>query len=266
MTIYAISVKVLTGFRSYKEVGLRIYPIFYLLVFLPFPLNAGYMIKEEVKQSGFTGEIEDIRTTYISETGIKTEDSRKIIIMKIVNGEAKIYQVDKLNKTYQDLSMMAPMMVLGFTFILKCDERGCTIDPDAIKPTDEFRKIGNWNARKVIVKVKGMMGEQISWYTKDYQELISARRLWGRFTGNLLKVLSKDNPELKKVIDALDREGERIIKEFGVPVMDEVEVGGLKSISSVLEVKSVDVTPSMLSLPPGYRKVEINEKLPNYER
>lgn len=235
-----------------------------LFMTLPFSLNAGYLIKESIRQgSGRT----DSRSTYVSEDGIRMEDTESITIMKVVHGQVRIYRVNKVNKTYQDLSEIAPMMAIGFTFLLRCDRDGCKIDKEAIKPTEEFKKVGRWKARKLRIKVRGMMGEQISWYTKDYPELISARRLWGRATKKMLKALSKEKPELLTIIDALEREGERIIKEYGVSVMDEVSVGGVKTISSVEEVKRVKIAPSLFAIPPGYKKVEIGiPHFPKYQR
>ncbi|GAB6065436.1 hypothetical protein JCM9492_05280 [Aquifex pyrophilus] len=231
--------------------------IILLIISLTFGVE-GYLITEVNGSLGsFSLKKEIKRKVYITKDALITETEREFMVQKVENGRPKIYRVIKSTKSYMDFSKMAPLFLVSLPFV-DCEKRVCKLNKDSFKPTNEYRKIGKYKARKVIVKTS-FMGENqeiIQWYTKEWKELIEANTLENEFYINFIKAIMKEmnlsekNIPLKEIKNFLGY----IVREFGGVIRTEQRKVFL-TYSQVIEVRKISIPDYIYRLPEGYKKI-----------
>ncbi len=188
----------------------------------------------------------------------KEVERRTTTIQKIDKSGVHIYSIDHSKKTYIDFSETPEFIIISFmsTFI-NCDRQTgkCDLNKEAFKPTNEFRKINGYKARKVIIKTPGMHPgfdgmEMITWFTKENKDLVGAEKMKTDIMMNAVSrtEFGKNNPKLVKDLGKFLNDN---IKKYGAPIKWEMP-GGEVVITSV---KKKDINKNMFELPKGYKKV-----------
>ncbi len=231
--------------------------IFLLIISLTFGVE-GYLITEINGSIGsFNLKKEIKRKVYLTKDALITETDGEFMVQKVENGKPKIYRVIKSTKSYMDFSKMAPLFLVSLPFI-DCEKRICRLKEDAFIPTDEYKKIGKYRARKVIVKAS-FMGEKqeiVQWYTREWKELTEANALENEFYINFIKALMKEmnltekNIPLKEVKSFLDN----ILEKFGGVIRTEQRKVFL-TYSQVISVRKVNIPDYIYRLPEGYKRI-----------
>ena len=163
-------------------------------------------------------------------------------------GKAVVYFIYPDKKAYSRQELQGRMLIMGFTMLLDCDQRGrCK---PKMEPTNERKKIGRWKARKVIVRAN-VMGSEVPayyWFTKDSKLLMEADRISMK---NILKVI-EDDPKVSPFLRGAKEAFEEIKKKYGSVVMSETLVMGSTTVEVVRSVKRVNLPKSFFKVPKGY--------------
>jgi len=110
-----------------------------------------------------------------------------------------------------DLSHIPEFMIMSFmASFIECDPhtQKCNIKKDVLKPTNEYKKIGRYRVRKILIKTGGMQQgsnsvEVVAWFTKDNKNLIGAEKMKIAMLINATKEtkFGKNNPSLVKDLE-----------------------------------------------------------------
>ncbi len=255
-----------------------------LLVIFSFSFSInGYIVVEESRGSEGHVTVVSVSTVYIVKDAMRIDtkttlkmDMDKVpeeirgsippeitketsIIQKIVNNKVKIYSVDHKKKTYTDLSHIPEFMVISFLApYIECDSntQKCTVKEDLLKPTNEYKKIGKYKVRKIIIKFGAMQNggkslEIPAWFTKDNKDLINAERLKTEVLINAAKKtdFGKSNPSLLKDIK---RFTDQNIKKYGVAIRLDMPEGEIV----IKSVKRKNINKKIFTVPAGYKEVK----------
>ncbi len=179
-------------------------------------------------------------------------------IQRISKGKVEIYSIDHQKGTYIDFSSTPEFIIIGFmSAFIKCDRQTgeCHINKNAFKPTNEFKNINGYKARKIIIKTQGMHPgmdniEMATWFTKDNKNLVNAERLR---TDLMIKSaesteFGKNNSKLIKELKVFLNNN---IKKYGAPIKWEMPSGEV----TIISVKSEDIKSSVFEVPKNYKKV-----------
>jgi len=235
-----------------------IFVLLLLFITLVFGVE-GYVIEEVNGSTGFHIKREIKRKVYITKDALITETEKEFMVQKVENGLPKIYRVIKSTKSYMDLSKMSPLFLVSLPF-LDCKQRVCVINTNAFKPTNEYKKIRGFRARKVVVEshALGKKTVLIQWYTKEWRDLVKANRLEDEFYLNFIKAimreknLSEANIPLKEVEEFL----KEINEKFGGVIRTEQEMPLFNTYSEVVSVKKTEIPDYIYKLPEGYTKIK----------
>ncbi len=249
---------------------------------LSFSIN-GYMVIQESKGKEAHVEIESVSTVYIIKNAMRIDTKTDIkmdmdqlpdnvrnsippvikketsLIQKISDNKVNIFSIDHQKKTYTDFSHIPEFMILSFmSSFIECDPNTnkCYVKKDVLKPTNEYKRIGKYRVRKIIIKAGGMQKgtrdiEVVAWFTKDNKDLIGAEKMKINLLIKAAKMtdFGKNNPDilkdLKKFVD-------KNIKMYGVPIKWEMQ-GGEVSIRSV---KKMNINKNLFNIPKGYTEVK----------
>ncbi len=256
------------------------------VLFIIFSLSfskSGYIVIQESKGKEAHVEINSVSTVYIVKDAMKIDTKTKIkmdmnklpenmrnsvpseikketsIIQKISGNKVNIFSVDHKKKTYTNFSHIPEFMIISFlSSFIECDPHTnqCYVKKDVLKPTNEYKKIGKYKVRKIIINAGGMQKgskpvEVIAWFTKDHKNLIGAEKMKINLLITAAKMTNfgKNNQallsDLKNLID-------KNIKMYGVPIKWEMP-GGEVTIRSV---KKVNIDDKMFNIPQGYKEVK----------
>ncbi|NPB06175.1 MAG: hypothetical protein GXO03_01070, partial [Aquificae bacterium] len=165
-----------------------------LLLALSFTFaQEGFIVKQYSVIFGYHGVKKKERTVYLTPTLMVIEDEKEYFVQKVENGLPKLYRIRKSDRVYVDVSDAAPRILETIPF-LSCKNRVCKLVPDAVVPTDEWRTIRGYKARKVIVKPPYHKADELElyqWYTKEWEELVEANRVENAFYANFLRAVAK---------------------------------------------------------------------------
>jgi hypothetical protein len=217
----------------------------------------GYVVTEEVQTPG--GKTET-KVTYLSETAQRSEAPERTALLVLKNTDLKLYQIDDKARVVKDSSALAPMMLMAYAVFLDRGADGkAQVRPDFATATDETKPIGRWTARKLVTRPMGMTA--YAWYTKDSPEMIGADRMRMKFFTTATESFMKprlDSQEAAQEMTTINKLvtdfSEKMIHDYGAPVMTEIGVGGGRMAATrVVSVESRDIPDSLFELPKGYR-------------
>ena len=206
---------------------------------------------------------EEIQTICITDNKLRSDSEKQSVIMLL--DEKKMYMLDHEEKTYSEMPMnMGQMMDSKMQEAMAGEDMsaeekemmqnmmgGATDIKVTVTPTDETKKIGEWNCRKYIQEMKTMMGPTTSeiWATQDlkikydvYQKFKEAFGGQGSF-GNMMSSMAE---EMKKV--------------EGVPVLTTTTMNmmgaNITSTTELLEFKETSAPEGTFDIPGGYKKTD----------
>ncbi len=230
-----------------------------LIAFFSFGVE-GFIIKEFNRRVGFHSVKEEERTIYLTEDAIIVETEKDFFIQKVENGKPKLYRVLKKSKTYIDASDNAVVILTTIPF-LDCKEQKCKLKKDVLKPTDEYKEIRGYRARKILVEspisIQGH-GAVIQWYTKDWKELVEANRTENRFYVNFIKAVMKERGLTEENIPLKELETflEEIAQKYGGVIRTEQKFGRFHPFSEILSVERGEIPEEIYRLPEGYEEMK----------
>ncbi len=179
-------------------------------------------------------------------------------IQKLSKKGVEIYSIDHGKKTYIDFSQTPEFIIISFmSAFINCDRQTgkCSLNKDAIKPTDEYKTINGYKARKVLIRTSDLhpgfgSAEMVTWFTKENKNLVKAEMMK---TEILLKSamkteFGKNNPKLIKELEKFLREN---IKRYGAPIKWEMPTGEV----IITSVKAKDIKTNIFDIPNGYKRV-----------
>ncbi|WP_164930619.1 hypothetical protein [Aquifex aeolicus] len=237
---------------------MRIFLLFLFFVLFTFGVE-GYVIEEINGSTGLRIHKEIKRKVYITEDALITETEKEFMVQKIENGLPRIYRVIKSSKSYMDFSKMTPLFLVSLPF-LDCKQRVCVVNRGAFRPTNEYKKIRGFKARKVVVEshALGKKTTLIQWYTKEWKELVEANRLEDKFYVNFIRAIMKEknlseaNIPLKEIQNFL----KEINEKFGGVVRTQQQMPLFNTYSEVISVKKTEIPDYIYKLPEGYTKIK----------
>ncbi len=234
--------------------------VFYLLLcaltFAAAPAFAakGYVVTEEIQ--AVAGQ-PTRKVTYVTEFAQRSVEPQKTTVLVMKRSEIKFYEIDDNTRSITDASAMAPMMLMGYMAFLDQDSSGkMCIRKDFAVPTNETKSIGPWKARKIKLTVMGI--PTASWYTKDSPDLIGLERMRAKFFAAAnAAFMGSASPEAAQRVSGMNRLingfSEKMIADYGAPVMSEMVMGGHMAVSRVVSIESKDIPDSLFELPAGYK-------------
>jgi len=133
------------------------------------------------------------------------------------------------------------------------------VDRSSFKPTEEFKTIRGFKARKVIVRTHFGHGEKeiIQWFTKEWKELVAANRLENRFYINFIKAvmkeknLTEENLPVKEIEEFLDK----LTQKYGGVIRTEQKALLFDTYRDIVSVKRGEIPEYIYKLPEGYKKI-----------
>ncbi len=176
---------------------------------------------------------------------------RAVMLIHFKKGKVFFYSPNDQEKNYTEDVLPGDTAVLESLGPLACDGiRECRLK---VEPTDEWKELNGWKARKVVLKAVSNQGAFTTnrWYTRDSKLLLEAERL---HMGNLITAVGsrlENLPSLKGILNALGN----ILRDYGAPVMEEYSDGVDTTREVVKSVRKVDLPESFFHVPEGYRKV-----------
>ncbi len=233
--------------------------IFLLLISITFGVQ-GFILEEISGSEGFGMSKEIKQKVYITKDALIVETEREFTVQKVENGKPKIYRVFKSTKSYADLSKSAPLFLVSLPF-LECEKQVCKVNKDSFKPTNEFKKIRGFKARKVIVKTHFGHNEKeiIQWFTKEWKELVEANKLENEFYINFIKAIMKDKNLTEENIPLKEIEaflGE-LTQKLGGVIRTEQEASLFNTYREIISVKRAEIPDYVYKIPEGYKEIPI---------
>ena len=233
--------------------------IFFLLISITFGVQ-GFILEEVSGSKGLGMSKEVKQKVYITKDALIIETEREFTVQKVENGKPKIYRVFKSTKSYADLSKSAPLFLVSLPF-LECEKKVCRVNKDSFKPTDEFKEIRGFKARKVIVETYfGHREEKIvQWFTKEWKDLVEANELENEFYINFIKAimnekdLTEENIPLKE-IEAFLRE---LTQKLGGVIRTEQETSLFDTYREIVSVKKAEIPSYIYKIPEGYKEMPL---------
>ena len=180
----------------------------------------------------------------------RTEINKGEKITHFEKGRIVVYSIHPERKTYTRNEIDARMLLMGIMMVLDCNREGkCR---SKLKPTNEWKKISGWKARKAVASVN-MFGREVPafyWYTKDSKLLLESDRMRMK---NLLTAVEGD-PQIAPFIDEARRVMNEVSDKLGALVMTETPIGGGVTVEVVKSVKKVNLPESFFRVPKGYQE------------
>jgi hypothetical protein len=185
------------------------------------------------------------QTVWISKDRVRVdgEDSSVLVLLDA----KKMYLIDPKEKTYSAIDLPFDMKKYLPPEMTELYEKMKTANPitATVTPTEETKKIGQWNAKKYQVSVQGGFGGGLTeelWTTKDIAIDSSAFL-------ELLRLKSSMMPGGEAVADELK-------KISGVPVMSDrtqgTGPGAVKTHEELVSVESKDAPAGTFDVPKDY--------------
>ncbi|MBN2423649.1 MAG: hypothetical protein JXR46_06990 [Calditrichaceae bacterium] len=225
---------------------------------------------DPIKVMGQTQPAEDeIKSIWISKDKMRSDETDKSIIMR--TDLQKMYMIDHTKKQYQEMPMnLGEMMDQAMEEAE--EEEGEEIPADnpfmkmaqammgqmkvSVTPTDETRKINNWNCKKYIFKLSMGMGttESVIWAT---EELKIDPEIYSQFMASMFNTNQQSNDK------AVQQMAEEFKKIKGVMVLQESSTqmmgADVKSTVEMIEFKEGKAPAGSFDIPAGYEKVSFME-------
>jgi hypothetical protein len=233
-------------------------------------IQADIFMKQKMHTDGFQvmGQAQpakdEINTIWITSDKLRSDNPEQSIIMRL--DQNKMYILDNAKKTYTEMHMEMEKAMSG-QIDKAMNEKGVDEQQKSnimsmmqgmsqmkltITPTDETKKIGNWNCRKYVQKLQTAMGasEGEIWATEDlkvdpelYSQYMTAIMGKGGMFGNAMEEMSKEMKKIK-----------------GVPVLTITTTNmmgaSVKSTQELLEFKEGTAPSGYFDIPTGYKKIE----------
>jgi hypothetical protein len=232
--------------------------------------QADIFMKQKMHTDGFQvmGQAQpakdETNTIWITSDKLRSDNPEQSIIMRL--DQNKMYILDNAKKTYTEMPMEMGK-AMSDQIDKAMNEKGMNEQQKnnimsmmqgmsqmklTITPTDETKKIGNWNCRKYKQKLQTAMGasEGEIWATEDlkvdpelYSQYMTAIMGKGGMFGNAMEEMSKEMKKIK-----------------GVPVLTITTTNmmgaSVKSTQELLEFKEGTAPSGYFDIPTGYKKIE----------
>jgi hypothetical protein len=208
---------------------------------------------------------DDTTMTWLGDNIAATTDGGKTVM--VINGETGMFiSFDHEKKTYvempvdalgdmekmmagsgvgkEEAAMMGKQMQ-GMMAAMKMDAK--------VTPTEETKKIGDWDCKKYVVDIKMGMGsmKNIVWTTKDVELDYS-------MFATLMSAPMMQMPGFQDALKEMEKmEGLQILSESSMSMMG----NDIKSKQEVLEIGSKDAPDGTYSIPEGYKKKVFEMKM-----
>ena len=172
-------------------------------------------------------------------------------VIHFKRGKVFFYSPNDQEKNYTEEVLPGDTAVLESLGPLACNGvRGCRLK---VEPTDEWKELNGWKARKVVLKVVSNQGAFTTtrWYTRDNGLLLEAERLHMENLMTAVESRLENLPSLKGILMVLGG----ILRDYGAPVMEEYSDEVDTTREFVKSVRKVDLPESFFQVPEGYRKV-----------
>lgn len=180
----------------------------------------------------------------------RTQVQRGEQIIHFKKGNIVVYSIHPERRTYTRKEIDARMLLVGIMGVLDCDRSGkCR---SKLEPTNEWKRISGWKARKAVASVN-MFGREVPvlhWYTKDSKLLLESDRIRMK---NLLTAVEGD-PQIAPFINEARRVMNEVNDKLGALVMTETPIGGSVTVEVVKSVKKVDLPENFFQVPKGYQE------------
>jgi len=220
---------------------------------------------------GFVKTVERIKTTVSAghsqgfpfHGGASREKIREEETIQVYrDGKIVSYRIFHKSKSYFEMETPAHMVMFGFvTMIVDCNgEGGCSLktEDSGLRITDEFRKVGNWKARKVVATVKDTQGrviQTVMWVTRDSRLLVEAEKTRLR---NLFREAERDpklssNPRILNMLKQIRNIAMDFLDRYGAQVLTVSNIGDMTSTVTVVSVKKEQASDSFFELPRDYK-------------
>jgi hypothetical protein len=233
-------------------------------------IQADIFMKQKTHTDGFQvmGQTrpakDETNTIWITSDKLRSDNPEQSIIMRL--DQNKMYILDNAKKTYTEMPMeMGKAMSDQVDKAMNeegMDEQqksnimsmmqGMSQIKLTITPTDETKKIGNWNCRKYEQKLQTAIGpsEGEIWATEDlkvdpelYSQYMTALMGKGGMFANAMEEMAKEMKKIK-----------------GVPVLtitnSNMMGASVKSTQELLEFREGTAPSGYFDIPSGYKKVE----------
>lgn len=207
---------------------------------------------------------DEIQTIWIAPDKMRSENPQQSIILRL--DQNKMYVLDHAQKTYVEMPLN-----FGATMEKKIgesmDEKNMDQEEQAammnmmkgmsqmkltITPTQETKKVGQWNCRKYEQSLQTMMGPTQGeiWATEEldmdpelYAKWSAAMMGQGGMFGNMMQEMAAEMKKIK-----------------GVPVLTQTTVKmmgtSVKSIQELIEFKKGSAPSGYFDIPAGYKKTD----------
>ena len=231
--------------------------IFLLLISITFGVQ-GFILEEVSGSKGFRISKEVKQKVYITKDALIVETEREFTVQKVENGKPKIYRVFKSTKSYADLSKSAPLFLVSLPF-LECEKKVCRVDKESFKPTNEFKRIRGFKARKVIVKTHFGHREKeiVQWFTKEWKELVEANKLENEFYINFIKAIMNEKNLNEKNIPLSEIRSflKELTERFGGVIRTEQKALLFDTYREIVSVKKAEIPDYIYKIPEGYKEI-----------
>jgi len=240
-----------------------------MLTFVVLPARADIYMKQKTHTDAMSimGQTQpakdEITITWIAKDKSRTDTGDKnTTILRMDKG--LLYQIDHQKKTYKEMPLNIKQMIDE-----NVAEKGEEAEEAAalaqemaaafaesmevkVTPTDEKKKIGNWNCRKYILNTKMAMGEAASeaWATDQLQIDWKSYLI-------LTNAMMAGSPGFEKMIDKIYQEMSKmkgvIVLQLNTTKAMGIEV---KSSTELLEFSEQAAPAGTYDVPTGYKKVK----------
>jgi hypothetical protein len=230
-----------------------------LMVFaLPALAGADVFMKEKLHTGGMTvmGQSQPVQdktvTVWIVKDKMRRDQGDTSSIAKLDNDKVIIYQLNHSKKTYTELS-------IGSNELQDASSAMAGDLKVKITPTDESKKIGNWNCKKYLQEMDLGMMPMVSevWASEDIK--IPFREFYEKLSSAMMA----QQPGMKMPMESMQEEMKKI---KGVPVltittMTVMQNTTVKSSRELLEIKEDTAPAGIFEIPEGYTKQAMPQNL-----
>jgi hypothetical protein len=214
------------------------------------------MVRKVHTEAGKMGQHEtpakdETQTVWIAKDRVRVESDDKIILLRL--DQKKLYMMDPKEKTYSPIDLPFDMkkylpaeMAEMYDKMNSANTMSCKVTP-----TDETKKIKDWNTKKYELKVTGSMTGGMTeevWVTKDISVDTAAFL-------ELLRTTLTMRPGGESMVDELK-------KIDGVPVMSDrtlkSPMGTVKTHEELVSIEQKDAPAGAFELPKDYKETPFN--------
>lgn len=206
----------------------------------------GHYIEQHQTQSGMMGQpaTSSSQKLWIGTDKFRVEDEASKMVTLMLAKQGEFFMINNAEKTYTQLTMeqISQMAEMGLAML---KELSPGAEPTVeVRETGEKKRVGEWDARGVVVEMGGMMAGEVKLWLAD---LPIDMRSWATLTEQSMPGIGA---EMARKMAAL--KGYPVLQETTLSMMGMT----LKTTTEVRVVRPVELDPALFVPPADFTKVE----------